>query len=63
MVERIFYYFLTRAIDDEIIKAPLITDQFLGEVGDPVIKDGVGYVIRDYAEDFYNPYDYVQCYC
>lgn len=48
-METIFYYFLRRAIDDTPYSTPYCTDTFLGDIGDFVSIDGVGYYISDYA--------------
>jgi hypothetical protein len=49
----LFYYFLRSAIDDSVNEQPYLTEDFLGEVGDFIELDGVGYYVEDYAmEDF-----------
>lgn len=50
---RIFYFFLKSSLDDVPAKAPICTDVFLGDIGDFVDIDGVGYIITDYAEEIY----------
>lgn len=45
----IFYYFLKRSFDNFVIKTPYITFDFLGNVGEFIEFDGVGYIIEDYA--------------
>ena len=53
-METIFYYFLTRAIEDTPSAEPYCTDEYLGDIGDFVSIDGVGYYISDYAIEHYN---------
>ena len=53
-METIFYYFLTRAIEEEPMSEPYCTDVFLGNIGDFVSIDGVGYYISDFAVEHYN---------
>ena len=51
---KIFYFFVNFAIDDEPCADPIITTDFIGDIGDYVERDGIGYFIRDYAiEDYY----------
>jgi hypothetical protein len=62
---KIFYFFVNSAIDDEPCTEPIITDEFLGDIGDYIEFDGAGYYIRDYAiEDYYQDRDYAieNCY-
>ena len=44
-----YYYFLKRSVDDVMTKYPFCSMEFLGEIGDYVDIDGVGYIITDYA--------------
>lgn len=48
---RIFYFFLKSAVDDIPVENPICTDDFLGEVGEFVELDGVGYIVTDYVEE------------
>ena len=48
---RIFYFFLKSAVDDTPAENPVCTDEFLGEVGEFVELDGVGYIVTDYVEE------------
>lgn len=48
---RIFYFFLKSSLDDTPIRNPICTEDFLGDIGDFVEIDGVGYIITDYAEE------------
>lgn len=50
---KLYYYFLRSAIDDSKITDPYITSDKIGNVGDFVELDGVGYYIDDYAEEEY----------
>ena len=47
----IFYYFLKRSFDDTAISIPYTTFDFLGDIGEFVELDGVGYIIKDYATE------------
>ena len=47
----IFYFFLKSAVDDEPLKDPICTDCFLGEIGDFIEFDGIGYIVEDYTEE------------
>ncbi len=48
---RIFYFFLKSSVDNVPTKHPVCTDNFLGDIGDFVDIDGVGYIITDYTEE------------
>ena len=56
----IFYYFVKRAIDNVEVKEPLYFEKFIGDVGQFIEIDGIGYVIVDFVveergyEDLYN---------
>jgi len=51
---KLFYFFVNSSVDDEPRTEPIITNTFLGDVGDYVEVDGAGYYVRDYAvEDCY----------
>ena len=50
-MERDFYYFLKTAVDEDPIEFPYHTDEYLGEIGDFIELDGIGYIITDYAID------------
>jgi hypothetical protein len=53
-MKKIFYFFVNSSVDDQPRTDPIITDSFLGNVGDYVEFDGAGYYITDYAiEDCY----------
>ena len=54
-METIFYFFLTRTLDDTTEIYP--TDTFLGDIGDYIELDGVGYTISDYTIETYNYFD------
>lgn len=47
----VFYYFLRRSFDDTAIRIPYTTFDFLGDIGEFVELDGVGYIIEDYATE------------
>jgi hypothetical protein len=49
MLERIFYFWLENSLTGERKVNPIITDQFLGDVGEAIMIDGVGYIIKDWA--------------
>jgi len=53
MLERIFYFWLENSLtgEREAKVNPIITDQFLGDVGETVMVDGVGYIILDWADE------------
>ena len=46
-----YFYFLKSALDDNINYFPTLSDNFLGDIGDYIEIDGVGYTIIDYAEE------------
>ena len=56
----IFYYFVKRAIDNVEVKEPLYFEKFIGDVGQFIEIDGIGYIIVDFVveergyEDLYN---------
>jgi len=45
----IFYYFLKRARNNDPVSIPYCTSVYMGEIGDFITLDGVGYYITDYA--------------
>ena len=45
----IFYYFLKSSLEGVVRDTPYITDIYMGDIGDFVTIDGVGYIIIDYA--------------
>ena len=51
-METVFYYFLKRTLDDT--DEMITTNDFLGDIGDYVEIDGVGYTVSDYAMEKYN---------
>ena len=59
----VFYYFVKRAIDNVKVEKPLYFEKFIGDIGEFLDIDGVGYVIVDFVveefgdcgyEDLYN---------
>lgn len=50
-MERIFYFFVKSALDGTVKKNPICSDEFLGDVGDFIEFNGIGYIIIDYAEE------------
>lgn len=48
----IFYYFLRRNLDDVDMRFPLATTNYLGEIGDFVDIEGIGFTITDYAVEY-----------
>ena len=59
----VFYYFVKRAIDNVKVEEPLYFEKFIGDIGQFIEIDGVGYVIIDFVveefrergyEDLYN---------
>lgn len=50
---RVFYFFLKSSVDDEPAKYPICAEDFLGDIGDFVEVDGVGYIITDYTEEVF----------
>ena len=59
----VFYYFVKRAIDNVKVEEPLYFAKFIGDIGQFIEIDGVGYVIIDFVveefrergyEDLYN---------
>ena len=59
----VFYYFVKRAIDNVKVEEPLYFEKFIGDIGQFIEIDGVGYVIVDFVveefrergyEDLYN---------
>lgn len=47
----VFWYFLKRSIDDTAIE-PLCIEEYIGEIGDFVEIDGVGFYIDDYTVEY-----------
>ena len=45
----IYWFFLRTALEDEKRANPICTDVFIGDIGEYVEIDGVGYYIDDYA--------------
>jgi hypothetical protein len=50
-MERIFYYFVKSALNGDVKENPICSDEFLGDIGDFIEFNGVGYIIIDYAEE------------
>lgn len=50
---RVFYFFVKTSIDNVVRDTPICSDEFLGDIGDFVEIDGVGYIITDYAEEYW----------
>lgn len=48
-MEMLFYFFLKSSVDDTPKSSPVCTSVFIGEIGEFVELDGVGYIITDYA--------------
>ena len=48
-METLFWYFLKSSVDDIVRKSPICSECYLGEIGDFISIDGVGYYIIDYA--------------
>lgn len=48
-MDEVFYFFLTNALDGTEVKGPYCSQIFLGDVGEFVSIDGVGYYIRDFV--------------
>lgn len=48
-----FWFFIKRSLDDEIKIDPIYSDCFLGDIGDFIEIDGVGFIIIDYVEEVY----------
>lgn len=53
-MEDVFCYHLKNSIDDEMREAPLYTQTYIGEAGDFVELDGIGYIITDYTHETYS---------
>lgn len=49
MEDTIFYYFLKTSVDDTPLKKPIETLDYIGNIGDFIELDGVGYIIEDMA--------------
>ena len=45
----LYYYFVKSAVDDSPRETPLCFDVFVGGIGDPLVIDGVGYIITDWC--------------
>lgn len=48
-MDMIFWYFLKSSVDDVVKTSPICSQVYLGEIGDFVELDGVGFIIVDYA--------------
>lgn len=48
-METLFWYFLKSSVDDIVRQSPICSECYLGEIGDFVELDGVGFIIIDYA--------------
>ena len=53
-METVFWYFLKRSLDNTQMRDPVPFFSYLGEIGDYVDLDGVGYIITDYAVENFN---------
>lgn len=58
-MERIFYYFVKRALTGEVRELPICMDTYVGDIGDFFCFNGEGYIITDYAVEYVN-YDEVE---
>lgn len=47
----IYYYFLKSTLNDEVLSNPINSNFYLGEIGDFIEINGIGYIITDYAEE------------
>ena len=47
----IYYFFLRRSLDDSCLSTPYLTNTYLGDIGDFIELDGVGYIIEDYTTE------------
>lgn len=45
----VFYYFLKTSLESTMRDTPYVTDTYMGDIGDFVSIDGVGYIIVDYV--------------
>ena len=45
----LYYYFVKSAVDDSPREDPIYSNSYLGEIGDSIIEDGVGYIITNYV--------------
>lgn len=50
-MEDIFYFYLKGSVDDIQRETPICTQSFIGDIGDFVELDGVGYIITDYKHE------------
>lgn len=53
-MERIFYYFVKRALTGEVKELPICSDEYLGDINDYIEYNGTGYIIIDYAIEYVN---------
>jgi hypothetical protein len=53
-MEVTFWYFLKSALTNKEKKDPIAADEFLGDVGDFVEINGVGYIICDFVVEEHN---------
>ena len=44
----LYYYFVKSAVDDFPLEDPICSKDFLGEIGDSIVEDGIGYIITNY---------------
>ena len=54
-METIFYYFLKSSVDEVERPIPYPSDTFLGDIGDFICLDGVGYYITNYIMEYHYP--------
>lgn len=47
----IYYYFLKSTLDDTVLSNPINSNDYLGDIGDFIEVNGVGYIILDYVEE------------
>ena len=45
----LYYYFVKSAVDDFPLEDPICSENYLGEIGDSIVEDGVGYIITNYV--------------
>ena len=51
-MERIFYFFIKEAKSGNVRDLPIYSDEFLGDIGDPIIYNEELYIIVDYIVDY-----------
>ena len=52
-MDTIFEYTLKTSLDEDVINEPFYSKKFIGDIGDFIEVDGVGYIVIDYKQEQY----------